>query len=492
MNILYFGPENSYYKRICADLNEQGYNVSLVSDLESLGELFSKASLLLLDYEFDKKNEYKNLNKIKEVDLISKKKNLPIVYFSESDDLDIRIKIFEKGIDDLVDKFDFKSLYYKINSHLKPNTLWQGINAIVIEDDKISAKFISHVLKSKGAHVQHFDDSLEAYTYLKDHPQIDLILTDHMMPNLSGLQLVKKIRNEIGMRFVPIVFISSVQNKAEILEFYKAGGNEYLSKPLIKEELYVKVNQLLDNNFKSKILREKVDELEQVNRIKDKFLAVCTHDLRTPLNTIIGLTDMIIEEESFAENSDTLSYLKRIDNSANSLLELVNELLDFSEMQLKRRQVELKPIDIVSLIKQSVRNFTAINQKHINIQFQSQYDNLLIDGNKQMLIRVFNNILSNAYKFTPEGGSITTRVECDKESIFISIKDSGIGIPKVDQGKIFQEFSVVGRKGLKGEKSIGLGMSIVKKIIDDHNAKISLNSVEGRGTTFTLEFKKAV
>ena len=107
-----------------------------------------------------------------------------------------------------------------------------------------------------------------------------------------------------------------------------------------------------------------------------------------------------------------------------------------------------------------------------------------------MLLRVFNNLLSNAYKFTPEKGKIFTHVKGDQDWIIVSIEDSGIGIPEKSIENLFNEFSGAGRTGLQGEKSTGLGLSIVKKIIDEHNGYIDVKSTEGKGTTFTIKFSR--
>ena len=491
MKILYLGALNNYFKQFESDCLRNNYDVIQKESLTDLENIYHDLSIAIVDADFEKSHSSAFVEKSRDYE----KKNLitssiPIIYISENDSIDSREKGFRQGADDFLDKFDSSSILLKINSIIKPNTLWQGINVVVVEDDLISAKFISHVIKTKGANVINFSDGVEAYEYLKgtDESKVDLILTDHMMPNLSGISFVKKIRNEIGYNTVPIVFISSIENKTEVLDFYKAGGNDYLSKPLIKEELFVKVDQLLSNRFKSKLLERQVNELERVNRVKDQFLAVCTHDLRTPLNTILGLTNLIIEEENI--ESSTRSYLEQIDKSAGNLLELINELLDLSSLQTGNRDFQLSKLNLVKVIKSSLRNFTAINNKKIHMHFYSSIKDSSILGNETMLLRVFNNLLSNAYKFTPEKGKIFTHVKGDQDWIIVSIEDSGIGIPEKSIENLFNEFSGAGRTGLQGEKSTGLGLSIVKKIIDEHNGYIDVKSTEGKGTTFTIKFSR--
>jgi len=487
MKVTFFGENSTFFKSLEAELLDGGYAAIQIEELEKIDEGLNKSALIIVDNDFVIKHDLEVMASIRRWEKERNSKNLPIIFVSNSDQFQERLDAFNKGADEYVDKYDLKSIILKINSFLRPDLIWQGLNTILVEDDRISAKFIAHVLKSKGAKVHHFLDGVDAFEYIKENPEVDLILTDHIMPNLTGIAFVKKIRNELGLKNIPIVFISSVQDKVEILEFYKVGGNDYIAKPLIKEELYVKVNQLLENRIKSDILKRQVEELEKLNRLKDQFLAVCSHDLRTPLNTIIGLSNLIATDEEDINEAKELA--QQIDSSAKDLLEMVNELLDFSEMKLKQQDVNLSKLDVGEVLKNCILKVNSFNSKHINMSFKSSEENSpYIMGNSVMLTRAFNNIITNSYKFTGANGEIKARVEIQEGRVIASVTDTGIGIPKKFQGHIFDQLSDTGREGLEGEKSVGLGMSIVKNIIDKHGGKIELNSVEGKGTTIRFVF----
>jgi len=486
MKILYFGVDNLFSKSLELEFLDSGFTLLSCSTVKELEAEVHHCALILLDYDNDEKIIKETVKKIKSIEINRDGKNIPLNYVSGKDDFNERMLAFHMGADEYVDKLDLKSLLLKINSFLRPDLIWKGLNTLLVEDDKISAKFVSHVLTSKGANVTLFLDAIEAFEYLKSGNKVDLILTDHMMPNLSGVAFVKKIRKELGLRAVPIVFISSVQDKVEILEFYKAGGNDYLGKPLIKEELYVKVNQLLENTIKTSILKKQIEELEKLSRVKDQFLAVCSHDLRTPLNTILGLSNIISEEDDV---KDIKEYGGQIEKSAKELLEMVNELLDFSDIELKKSTVKLIPINVIEVLKNALRNISSINTKHLRLSIAAEVDEILISGNKGMLQRAFSNVMSNSYKFTAEGGEIKCTVTHNRDFVEVVISDSGIGMPGEELSHIFDSVPSVGREGLKGEKSTGLGMKIVKNITDKHGAEVDVTSVEGVGTTFKFKFK---
>lgn len=488
MNILLVENNPATRNLLKNEIEQGGYQILMASKEEEIVDILedSKISMIVIGIHHGDNSGFDLCKKIREKCSEKKKRLIPIIFFSDNDQLQERIESFHVGGDDYVDIGGNGTLLTKINSYLRPEMLWHGLKTVLVEDEKISAKFISHVIKSRGAEVKHFSNALNAYDYLKEKNDVDLILTDHIMPELTGIEFVKKVRSELGLIDIPIVFISSVQEKGEILKFFKAGGNDYVAKPIIKEELFVKVGQLLGIRVKAKILQKQVIELEQLNRLKDQFLAVCSHDLRTPLNTILGLSNLMLDEKEI--DSDNLELVEQIENSAKSLLEMVTELLEFSEIQVKKDHLDVEKIDLLGVWNECIRGLNAINSKRIRIDVSMPKEPVYISGNKGMLARAFNNLISNSYKFTETGGEISLKVEANEKKVLVKFSDTGIGIPQESIGKLFDQLSGIGRKGLSGEKSTGLGMSIVKDILTNHGATIDVESKVGRGTKFLITF----
>jgi signal transduction histidine kinase len=488
VKILYIGPKTSYSAALGRELEPHGYVLVPYSceQKEHFSSIATDTNLVLLD------NEYVNTHSDDDsISFIQKsiKDGTPIIFLSDAANLEARLEAFENGADDFVDKHFYAEIRQKIDSFLRPDLMWHEINTVLVEDDPISAKLCSHILGSKGAIVNHFSSAKEAYEYISvEYKKIDLILTDYLMPEMTGIELVKKIRTELGMTQIPIIFISTIKTRKQVLEFFKVGANDYIQKPLLKEEIYIKVHNLLENRIKSQILKKQVEQLEEINRQKDQLVAVCSHDLRTPLNTILGLSNMIAEDDDVEEEQKT--HIKSIERSATDLLDMVNELLDVSQLQLKKDQLKFETVDLGEIVGSCIRGASSFSSKDINFSFRAPGSHAKIRGNKNMLIRAFNNILSNSYKFTPDGGKIRASVVNKKDSVTVTFRDSGIGIPDEFKEKIFDQMSGTGRTGLKGEQSIGLGMNIVKRISDIHNAQISLDSTEGKGTVITFTFTK--
>lgn len=412
----------------------------------------------------------------------------PIFLLTKKESLENRIRALNNGAQEVIELVLSGQLVHRLDTHLRPEYIWSGLKFVVVEDEEISLKLISHILRSRGAKVKTFRDGMLAFDYVKENLDIDLLMTDHMMPSISGIDFVKKIRNELGLKKLPVVFVSAIQDQTEILNFYKAGGNDYISKPIIKEELFVKVGQLINISKYSQMLNEKVSKLEEMDKLKDHFIAVCSHDLRGPLNIVLGLSNILSEDEEVSQEVREMA--SQIYSSSNVLLSMVNDLLDLSEVQMQKNKMRIESVNLCALIKDLINKNQVTNDKNIHFVFEATRKDVFVLGNDSLLIRLFQNLLSNAYKFTDRNGRIYIRVKVLKNNIDVEIEDTGIGMPAEFLDKIFEAMSGIGRRGTEGEKSTGIGMSIVKEIADNHGATIKVRSEVGVGTVFTVQFDR--
>ncbi|OUR97047.1 hypothetical protein A9Q84_11995 [Halobacteriovorax marinus] len=472
-------------KAIKEELSYVGYDVTEATDLNGGMKSFrsKKYDLVIIAVE----NE--GLSTCRAIRDLEKSKNaddiVPIICMSVCDEFSIRLKSFEAGANEFLPKDHRAEVILKVNSILKPDLLWKGTVIAIVEDDRTTAKFLTYLLKNKGAEVYWFQSAIECFDFLKES-SVDLVVTDNFMPNMTGCELVVKIRKELGLKELPVVFTSATKEKESVLEFYRSGANDFISKPFLKEEVYTKIKLLLDNRNKTKTMNKYIEELSSLNEVKDQFLAVCSHDLRAPLNSIIGFSDVLIQDDEI--DHDSLDMVKVINKSALSLLGMVNDLLTLSEVQLKG-DFTISEIDIFSLVNDCFDQMKGSMTKDIAFTLNDNSDHATILGNDSMLRRTFTNLLSNAYKFTAHGGTILSHIWIDSDYLYCTIQDTGIGIPKKDLKSLFSRMSGAGRHGLEGQKSTGIGLSIVKEILDKHNAIIDVDSEEGVGTIFTLGFE---
>ena len=229
-------------------------------------------------------------------------------------------------------------------------------------------------------------------------------------------------------------------------------------------------------------------KLKQLNNIKDNILGIVAHDLRNPITAILGLSDLLKVTPNETEN-----YLSLISRSCNNALSIIVDLLDITELGNDNYKLITDTIELNTFINDILvlENHNAIN-KNIVINFETNAEDIFVHINQNKFTRVISNLISNAVKFSHQDSQIVISTLYNNNMVLIKVRDNGIGIPTSLQEIIFDKFTKAGRKGTAGEKSFGLGMSIVKQIIELHGGNIWLESQESKGTTIYIELKSAI
>ncbi|HKI77208.1 MAG TPA: PAS domain S-box protein [Ignavibacteriaceae bacterium] len=251
------------------------------------------------------------------------------------------------------------------------------------------------------------------------------------------------------------------------------------------QKLYGLVSDISLRKKAEEELEKSTENLVKLNETKDRFISIISHDLRTPFSSILGFTDLLLNDEGLSE-AEKNQYVKFIRESSNSMLSLVNSLLDWTRLQTGRIKFEPERIEANSIVKKSINSLSgAALQKGINLDSNIP-DDLLINVDESLIFQVFNNLLSNAIKFTGKNGKIVISFAYTESLRFIefSVKDSGTGIKKENINKLFNVDSKFTSEGTAGERGSGLGLSLVKEIIEKHGGKIWVESEYGKGSDF--------
>lgn len=232
-------------------------------------------------------------------------------------------------------------------------------------------------------------------------------------------------------------------------------------------------------------LKKSTQNLIKLNETKDRFISIISHDLRTPFSSIIGFTDLLENDEELSEE-EKKQYIRYIQEASKSMLSLVNSLLDWTRLQTGRIRFEPQKVNITEIINDSISVLkgSAI-QKEIEITSLINND-LFVFIDKSLISQVFNNLISNAIKFTHRNGKVTISAAPAENKRFVkfSIRDTGVGISTEDMQKLFKVDSKFSTEGTAGEKGSGLGLSLVKEIIEKHGGSIWVESNPGEGSDF--------
>ncbi len=234
-------------------------------------------------------------------------------------------------------------------------------------------------------------------------------------------------------------------------------------------------------------LIEKTNEVEKANRLKSEFLASMSHELRTPLNVIIGFSELMMDEVPGEINEEQRQCLNDILNSSNHLLNLINEVLDLSKIESGKVKLKLENValtEIIECLTKTMVPILTIRKQSLDVELEERLPP--VHANKAKLKQVLLNLLSNAAKFTPDGGKLKIEAVREGDWCRVSVVDNGIGIKKEDQERIFEPFSQLDITPAKDKGGAGLGLTIVKKIIEKHGGRIWVESKYGKGSRFTF------
>ncbi len=230
-----------------------------------------------------------------------------------------------------------------------------------------------------------------------------------------------------------------------------------------------------------------ITEIRQLEEVRNSFLGQVSHELRTPLTIIKGYVITLLDDPGLEKENEIKKILSRIENESNRLTELVEELLEFSKFSSGQTPLTYSPVSLPDLVKETVETFQNHAERYqIFLEYQRQGEIPEIMGDSHRLKQVILNLLDNAVKYSPPGGKIQTSLSYLNEEILLQITDNGYGIPKEDLPNIFEPF-FQGGKNRKG-KGWGLGLPIVKKIIESHGGRIEIKSQENQGTDVTIFF----
>jgi len=237
-------------------------------------------------------------------------------------------------------------------------------------------------------------------------------------------------------------------------------------------------------------IEEQRDKLALSNATKNKFFRIIAHDLRNPISTLSGSTNLIFNDFDEYNKEQTKGFIGELNKLSQTTFNLLENLLDWSSTQMGEIRFSPKTIDIYSLTAENIELITRkVDSKNIRLKFDLE-KNTIAFADENMVKTVIRNLLSNAVKFTPENGEIEISCYIDDEFVKYSVKDSGIGISEEDQKKLFRIDTHYSTPGLSNEKGSGLGLILCKEFVEKNGGKIKVSSEPQKGTTITFTLKK--
>jgi len=336
----------------------------------------------------------------------------------------------------------------------------------------------------------------------------DLILLDVMMPDMDGYEVAARIKANIVSKNIPIIMLTALDDRNARMLGLNAGAEDFLTKPVDRAELCVRVRNLLRLKTYSDKLNAALAAIESsheqlaaalveagearrmaehANNAKTQFLRAMSHELRTPLNAISGYTEILEMGIRGTVNPDQLKDLGRIKRASSYLLRLINDILTIARLEGAR------PLNLIALpvnpVLAEVDSLCALQAKArgLTLSVTPGNEKILVAADAERFQQILLNLITNAIKFTGKGGSV--EVSCDgyDDVVRIRVKDTGVGVRALDIDRVFEPFVQIDRHlTTDTQQGVGLGLSISRELARAMHGDLTLKSTEGMGSTFTL------
>ncbi len=331
-----------------------------------------------------------------------------------------------------------------------------------------------------------------------EHNQADLILLDVMMPRMDGFEVCRRIKSRSEWSDLPILFLTAKDTIEDVAMGFQCGAVDYIPKPFQPLELISRVEAHLQLRHSRKEILQMNSRLNQVNSkltelnlTKDRLLSIIAHDLRGPLSAFSNISELLHREFDCMSQEDVQHSLAVMQRDSKRILSLLENLLEWSRLQIGASEVRKDPVSLNQLIQQVLPLFAEIRQaKQVEILCDLEKE-LVAEVDTYMLQTVIRNLISNAIKFSRPRGKVFIHASRGPSSVEVSIRDEGVGIPEERLDSLFNLYRVESTRGTSGEKGSGLGLILCKELMEKNSGNIRCESIPGQGTTFHLLLPKS-
>ena len=320
-----------------------------------------------------------------------------------------------------------------------------------------------------------------------DKNAIDIVLLDNKLPGIDGIEVLEYINKK--QYDCNVMMITSYASLDLAIKATNNGAYNFVPKPFTPQELKTSIEGITKNLY----LRRMTKQLNTVGKqIRFQFLSVLSHELKSPINAIEGYL-RIMEERQVGNNLvDYEMMIQRSLERIKGMRTLIMDMLDLTRLESGKKARDVKKLNLVSLLKISRDTMSPMSiQKNVKIFINAEPNEIYYLADQQEIEIIFNNLVSNAVKYNKDNGEVICVMREDEHSITISVSDTGIGMSEEDMSRLFQEFTRIKNEKTKGISGSGLGLSIMKKIVEDvYSGTVTVSSKEDEGSTFTVVLPK--
>ena len=377
-----------------------------------------------------------------------------------------------------------------------------NLRVLIVDDDTALLQALPQAiaLRMQQVQVDTSDSAPDALQMVQQH-EYDAIVSDIKMPGMDGIALIEQL--QVCCPDIPTLLITGHGERDLAIQALRVGAYDFIQKPIDRDYFITSLKRAVQTRQMrrkiaqqqqelesythqlEKTVAERTHELVEANAAKDVFMSMVSHELKTPLTTLKGISQMIYRRIERGDQIE-LKNLSLLESSVRRMELLVNDLLNTSLIETGMFSLHCQPCDLVAVCQEMLTEYSASIGSALQVEILAP--TLEIDMDSERIVQVILNLLSNARKYAPKDSRITVRIERQQDEAVISIVDRGVGIPPEKLAHIFERFYRVPEVDVQTGSSagVGLGLYIAKKIIEQHNGRITASSEPGEGSTFTI------
>lgn len=364
---------------------------------------------------------------------------------------------------------------------------------LVVDDDAGNRELLERRLVRNGCLVLLAEHGRAALELVRAHPP-DLVLLDIVMPVLDGFGVLEELKQDPQARHIPVIVISADQDMDSVIRCISLGAEDYLPKPFNPVLLQARVSACLEKKRLRDQEQAMVAALRAANEAKNQFISMVAHELKSPMTSIRGYADLMLSGVAGPLTAAQRECMETVRFSVERMRVLVADLTDISRIESGELRIDLQPISldgVVEEVRQALRTDLEAKGQTLTVDLPDTLPAVLADRGR--VVQILTNLLSNAHKYTPEGGRVA--VTCAAEllpgpdgtargMVHVAVRDSGVGIRPEDQSRIFQRFFRASDRAVRDVPGTGLGLNITLHLVELQGGQIWFESAVGQGTTF--------
>jgi len=361
-----------------------------------------------------------------------------------------------------------------------------SVSILIVDDVPTNIRLVASILADYDYELSFANSGPDALRQIETH-NFDLILLDIMMPGMDGFAVAKILKQEDSPQaHIPIIFLTARSDEDSIVTGFEVGAADYITKPFTPSELIARVHTHITLKQTRDQLLRRNRELDEVIQLKNQLLSIASHDLKNPLSAVNGFARMLQNRPAIQADTTSLEMAQYISRAAERMNQLITELLDTAALELGKIELSWQNFSLATLVEDVLKaSQPQLEAKSQMLACQGNF-NTQVQADPERIKQVLENLLSNAIKYSPAQAHLSLDLTLQGDWLELRMRDQGPGFSEQDRAKLFGYFQRLSARPTAGESSTGVGLAIVKQIVEMHGGQIRLEASSEKGSTFLV------